>query len=217
MFSILTRGEGKLRAVSNSYKEEEDALAVHNALVPRTLNPFIDYAAEQLIQCVIASSLKKEVLYFETDSRYVYPLPFPVIFESSVSGIPDNIIISYQKIKAYNVNLEQTNKITIDSSAKSIHFLTGDRKGDMEYYTEEGGLSSIIRFNDRVSFRIKDLAPGVYNTTISYKLPFNRTLLDIKNELPASTSSRYKHVEHKQLPDYLASIVMDICYKQELK
>jgi len=218
LFSILTRGKGELRQVSKSYKKNESVKNIHKALVPDNgLSPFTDYAAEQLIQCVRSSYMKEASELFDPVSKYQYPLSFPSIFEYSVSDMQDNIVVSYRNIPGYSVNMNASYIVEIDADLKKVSFMSGDRMGEVVSYSVTDGLSEPIKIVDRVFFSISDLSSGTHTLTISYKLPFTRTLLDIISDLPISVSSRYEYMKYNQLPDYIAGIVMDVCYNQEVK
>jgi hypothetical protein len=215
IFSILTRGKGTKRKISKAYQEDESIKAIHSVLIPDGPAPFIDYAAEQIIQCIRSSYIRSSIDVFDPDNRYKYPLTFPVMFESSLSDLSDNITVSYNKRDEYAVNMEQDNYLKIDGSAKTVEFIRGDRQGEVMVYNETDGLSEPIVLNKWVSFNIKNLSTGPHYVTLSYKLPFTRSLLDIKNNLPVSVASRYEYAKYNQLPDYIAVIAMDVCYKQE--
>jgi len=218
MFSILTREKGTLRGVSKGvYIENPDLKAIHNALVPNKDNtPFIDLAAEQLIQCVISSNMSKSMESFDPESLYRYPLEFPIVFEYHLSDIADNINVSYKEADTYNTVLEGSCLVEINRNGNKITFKKGDRVGDVEYFTYDDNLSSPIVINKNITININNLSSGIYETELNYKLPYNRNLLDILNDLPPSVHSRYEYASRSQLPDYIASIVMDTCMGQEI-
>ena len=216
MFSILTREKGILREVSRSFQPDNVMKNIHNALVPDNgITPFTDYAAEQLIQCVRSSYMKDAAAAFDPLSRYNYPLSFPTIFEYSLNMLQDNIDVSYRKIPGYSVNMNMSTVMEINADTGTIVFVSGNRSGEVVNYTVTDGVSENIPLTDRVTFCISDLISGQYTVILSYKLPFTRTLLDIKNELPASVSSKYEYMRYNNLPDYIAGITMDVCYTQE--
>lgn len=216
IFSILTREKGSLREVSRVFDKKEDMVGIHSALVPEGSSPFIDYAAEQLIQCLIRSYMTDAANEFDPLSRYNYPLSFPIIFESSLDALNDNIVVSYRKTEGYNTLLENKADMIIYSDSNQLSFTSGPRSGETVTYTVENDLSSIIEIDDNVTIHIKYPLTGAHPVSLSWKLPFNRTLLDIKRELPVSALSKYQYMEHTLLPDYISGIVMDVCYRQEL-
>lgn len=215
MFSILTRDKGSLRKTSGVYDKDIDIEQVHKVLVPDVDGVFKDYAAEQLIQCAMSSYTAPAVRVFDPLNKYDYPLSFPVLFSSSLNTLQDNITVSYRAQKKYAVDIEQTTIMRIDESNKTIAFLKGDRNGEVINYTYTDGLTEAIYINDWVTIHLKSLPAGTHMVELSYKLPFTRTLLDVVNDLPISASSKYELVKYNQLPDYIAAIVMDVCYKQE--
>ena len=216
IFSILTRGEGTLREISKVFKKDENIAGIHSALVPEGSSPFIDLAAEQLIQCLMSSYMTEAAGNFDPESRYNYPLSFPMVFESSLNALEDNIVISYRKTEGYNTVLENGANMVIYADANQLTFTSGPRSGETVSYAVTGGLSDIIEIDSNITMHIKYPLTGTHTVNLSWKLPFNRTLLDIKKELPASAGFRYQYMEHTLLPDYISGIVMDVCYRQEL-
>jgi len=216
-FTILTRKQGTLRHVSDCFQEEHLLKSIHNALVPANgTSPFIDYAAEQLIQCVRHSSVKTQLDLFDEQSKYQYPLAFPSLFEYSMIGdISTSITVSYMSEGDYNKDLEQSCNMEIDADAKIITFTGGNKAGTSEAFTVTDNLSSVINISDKVAIRIRYPMTGSHSVELNYILPFTRTLLDIKNELPALALARYDYIKEEQLPDYISGIVMDVCFRQE--
>ena len=215
IFSILTRGKGTKRQVSKVYEEDTSVQNIHKALVPDTKGIFKDYAAEQLIQCVRSAYTAPVLRLFDPINRYEYPLSFPVVFSSSLNSLEDNITVSYREQDEYAIDIEQTTVMQINEDNNTITFLRGDREGETITYEYTDGLTEAIELSKWVTIHLKDVPAGVHTVELSYKLPYTRTLLDVVNDLPISASSRYESIKHHQLPDFIASIVMDVCYKQE--
>lgn len=213
IFSILTREEGVLREVSAVFSRVSEKAAIHDILVPKTSGIFTDYAAEQVIQCMLGSYLRDTIKIIDPEARYNYPLEFPTVFSYNLDNMQDIITVSYREPDTYNKIIAADTIMRINGTAHTVDFLSGINSGESVSYTVSGGLSEPVQITDGVYINIRDFS-GEQICKLECTLPYNRSITDIKKELPVSILHKYSFSENDVLPDYIATIAMDICVSQ---
>jgi hypothetical protein len=192
IWSVLSRGVvdstyGR-RTADVSTPSQYFSKTIHDILVPSTERGFSCLCTEQILQAILASSLRDMALSTDTENTYEYPVDFPVAFQSSVTGSPSgvgiHILDESRKGRPWTT---KSFSLAVDPVALTVAVRSGSKTRVLDYSFSDN-LSSKMYLDPGLVLRMSGSLPVTpFTFFISCISPFRRTIVD----LAASLSELY--------------------------
>jgi len=187
-WTYLSRGTSSTagRAIESSlYKEDSNLAELHAVLVPDRDTLYKVYCTEQLLQTVLTSSFKDELLSDDPTNTYEYPILTEVIEDtytavSSYSGV--EVLITNEK--SGSASWMQRNFTVAVEPASSYVSVTYEGITNIYELTMTDNLSNKLLLSDGIYLRIRGTLPASsFIIGVSYTNAFRRTLNNILNKV----------------------------------